>query len=71
MVRKRIKTIAQELGISVQDVLASCGRLRLLHANSESSLLSSEQTKQVKAEIDARAPRTVLLRRETVAVRLW
>ncbi|HKV56547.1 MAG TPA: translation initiation factor IF-2, partial [Candidatus Binataceae bacterium] len=66
MARKRIKTLATEWGVSVEDLLASCLRLRLPHAHSESSLLSQEETDKVKADIDEQAHRDTLLRRETV-----
>jgi translation initiation factor IF-2 len=66
MARKRIKTLAQEWGINVADVLASCGRLGLTHARFESSLLSSAEAKRVKADLEEQARRAALLRRETV-----
>jgi len=66
MARKRIKTLAHEWGVSVEEVLASTGRLRLGHAHSDSSLLSQEETDRVKADLDEQAHRAVLLRRETV-----
>lgn len=66
MARKRIKTLANDWGLPVEEVLASCGRLRLPHANSESSLLSQEETDRVKADLDDQAHREVLMRRETV-----
>ena len=66
MARKRIKTLAQEWGVTVDDVLASCERLRLPHTHSESSLLSQEETDRVRADLDDQAHRAVLLRRETV-----
>ncbi len=66
MARKRIKTLANEWGVPVEDVLASCVRLRLGHAHSDSSLLSQEETDRVKADLDEQVHRTALLRRETV-----
>jgi translation initiation factor IF-2 len=66
MARKRIKTLAHEWGMPVEEVLASCGRLHLGHAHSDSSLLSQEETDRVKADLDEQAHRTALLRRETV-----
>src|SRR5277367_6982697 len=66
MARKRIKTLAHEWGVPVEDVLASCVRLRLGHAHSDSSLLSQEETDRVKADLDEQVHRTALLRRETV-----
>lgn len=66
MVRKRIKTLAQEWSIKAEDVLASCRRLRLFHANSESSLLSAAEASRVKADLDQEANRAAVLRRETV-----
>jgi hypothetical protein len=66
MARKRIKTLAQEWAVPVEDVLASCSRLRLAHAHSESGLLSPEETDRVKADLDEQVHRSALLRRETV-----
>src|SRR5579859_3340757 len=66
MARKRIKTLAHEWGIPVEEVLASCERLTLPHAHSEAALLSQEEVDRVKAELDDRAHRQALLRRETL-----
>jgi translation initiation factor IF-2 len=66
MARKRIKTLAHEWEVPIEDVLASCVRLRLGHAHSDSSLLSQEETDRVKADLDEQVHRTALLRRETV-----
>ena len=66
MARKRIKTLAHEWGVPVEEVLASCVRLRLGHAHSDSSLLSQEETDRVKADLDEQVHRDALLRRETV-----
>src|SRR5271170_1947102 len=66
MARKRIKTLAIEWGVPVEEVLASCARLRLPHAHSESGLLSQDETDRVKTDLDEQAHRTALLRRETV-----
>jgi len=66
MARKRIKTLASEWGVAVDDVLASASRLRLPHAHSESSLLSTEETERVKADLGEQAQRVVAMRRETV-----
>src|SRR5713101_2783075 len=66
MARKRIKTLAHEWGIPVEEVLASCERLTLPHAHSESALLSQEEVDRVKAELDDRNHRQALLRRETL-----
>src|SRR5271170_15771 len=66
MARKRIKTLAHEWGVPVEEVLASCGRLHLGHAHSDSSLLSQEETDRVKADLDEQVHRTALMRRETV-----
>src|SRR5215469_10011793 len=66
MARKRIKTLASEWGVSVDDLLASCSRLHLTHAHSESSLLSPEETERIKAELDERAQRAAVIPRETV-----
>ncbi len=66
MARKRIKTLAVEWGVSVDDVLQSSVRLRLGHTHSESSLLAPEEADRIKADLDEQAHRAVLLRRETV-----
>jgi len=66
MARKRIKTLAHEWGVPVEDVMSSCVRLRLGHAHSDSSLLSQDETDRVKADLDEQANRAALLRRETV-----
>ena len=66
MARKRIKTFAQEWGISVDEVLATCGRLKLGHAHSDSSLLTPEEAERVKHDLDEQAHRQELMRRETV-----
>jgi translation initiation factor IF-2 len=66
MARKRIKTLAHEWSVAVEEVLASTARLRLAHAHSDSSLLSPEETERVKADLDEQAHRAALLRRETV-----
>jgi translation initiation factor IF-2 len=66
MARKRIKTLATEWGVSLDDLLASCARLHLTHAHSESSLLSPEETERVKADLEERADRTAAIPRETI-----
>jgi translation initiation factor IF-2 len=66
MARKRIKTLANEWGVPVEDVLASGRRLHLAHAHSESSLLSAEETERIKADLDEQAHRAAMMRRETV-----
>ncbi|MGH7913726.1 MAG: hypothetical protein ACREPW_03615, partial [Candidatus Binataceae bacterium] len=66
MARKRIKTFAQEWGISVDEVLATCARLKFGHAHSDSSLLTPEEAERVKHDLDEQAQREELLRRETV-----
>jgi translation initiation factor IF-2 len=66
MARKRIKTLAHEWSVPVEEVLASCGRLHLGHAHSDSSLLSQDETDRVKADLDEQVHRAALLRRETV-----
>jgi translation initiation factor IF-2 len=66
MARKRIKTLALEWGVSVEDVLQSSVRLRLGHTHSESSLLAPEEADKIKADLDEQAHRAALLRRETV-----
>src|SRR5271170_4236326 len=66
MARKRIKTLANDWGVPVEEVLASCARLNLAHGHSESGLLSPDETERVKADLDEQANRAVLMRRETV-----
>ena len=66
MARKRIKTFAQEWGIPIDEVLATCARLKLGHAHSDSSLLTPEEADRVKHDLDEQAHRQELLRRETV-----
>src|SRR5215470_9219840 len=66
MARKRIKTLATEWGVTADDLLASCARLHLTHAHSESGLLSPEETERVKAELDERAQRVAAIPQETV-----
>ncbi len=66
MARKRIKTLATEWNLPVDEVLASCNRLNLQHAHSESALLSPEETERVKADLAERANRAKLIRRETL-----
>ncbi|MGC1679090.1 MAG: hypothetical protein WA740_16290, partial [Candidatus Binataceae bacterium] len=66
MARKRIKTLALEWAVSVEEVLQSSARLRLGHTHSESSLLAPEEADKIKADLDEQAHRAALLRRETV-----
>ncbi|MGO9606778.1 MAG: translation initiation factor IF-2 [Candidatus Binataceae bacterium] len=66
MARKRIKTLASEWGVSVDDVLQSCARLKLGHAHSESSLLGQDEVDRIKADLDEQAHRAAVMRRETV-----
>jgi translation initiation factor IF-2 len=66
MARKRIKTLATEWGVSVEDVLQSCARLKLGHTPSESSLLGQDEIDRIKADLDEQAHRAAVLRRETV-----
>ncbi|HVA41188.1 MAG TPA: translation initiation factor IF-2 [Candidatus Binataceae bacterium] len=66
MARKRIKTFAQEWGISLDEVLATCARLKLGHAHSDSSLLTPEEADRIKHDLDEQAHRQELMRRETV-----
>jgi len=46
--------------------MASCARLRLAHAHSDSSLLSQEEADRVRADLDEQAHRANLLKRETL-----
>src|SRR5215831_7598465 len=66
MARKRIKTLAAEWGVSVDEVLQSCARLRLGHAHSDSSLLGQDEIDRIRADLDEQAHRAAVLRRETV-----
>ncbi len=66
MARKRIKTLANEWNATVEDVLASCERLKLAHAHSEASLLTPDEAERVKSDLDEQAHRDALLRREKV-----
>src|SRR6516164_107524 len=66
MARKRIKTLATEWGVSVDEVLHSCARLKLGHAHSDSSLLGQDEIDRIKADLDEQAHRAAVLRRETV-----
>jgi len=66
MARKRIKTLAQELNVSLDEVLASSSRLRLAHVHQESSLVSPEEAERIKADLTEQAHRAAMLRRETV-----
>jgi translation initiation factor IF-2 len=66
MARKRIKTLAADWGVSVEELLASCRRLELKNARSESSLLSTEEAERVKAELGSRTQRVEALHHEEV-----
>jgi translation initiation factor IF-2 len=66
MARKRIKSLAKEWGVPVEDVIASCERLQLAHAHSDASLLGSDEADRVKSDLDEQAHRSALLRKETV-----
>src|SRR6266851_483640 len=66
MARKRIKTLASEWNVPVDDVLHSCERLKLAHARSDSSLLAPDEADRVKADLDEQAHRAAILRREKV-----
>ena len=66
MARKRIKTLAVDWALPVEDLLAAAARLKLGHAHSESSLLSPEEADRLKADLDEQAHRATILKRETV-----
>src|SRR5215472_17554752 len=66
MARKQIKTLATEWGVSVDEVLQSCARLKLGHAHSDSSLLGQDEIDRIKTDLDEQAHRAAVLRRETV-----
>jgi translation initiation factor IF-2 len=66
MARKRIKSLAKEWGVPLEDVIASTERLKLAHAHTEASLLGPDEADRVKADLDEQAHRNAILRRETV-----
>ena len=66
MARKRIKTLANEWGVPVEDVLASCTSLRLPHSAFRIEPALAGRDRSIKADLDDQAQRTVLMRRETV-----
>jgi translation initiation factor IF-2 len=66
MARKRIKTLANDWGVPVEDILQSCGRLKLGHARSDSSLLGQDEVDRIRADLDQQAHRAAVLHRETV-----
>jgi translation initiation factor IF-2 len=66
MARKRIKTLAQEWNLPLEDVLASSSRLKLAHVHLESSLVSPEEAERIRADLAEQAHRAAMLRRETV-----
>ncbi len=66
MARKRIKSLAKEWGVPVEDVVASCDRLKLAHAHTDASLLGPDEADRVKADLDEQAHRNAVLRKETV-----
>ncbi len=66
MARKRIKSLAKEWGVPLEDVIASCERLKLAHAHTDASLLGPEEADRVKADLDEQAHRNAMLRKETV-----
>ncbi|HTW87188.1 MAG TPA: translation initiation factor IF-2 [Candidatus Binataceae bacterium] len=66
MARKRIKTLAQEWNVPLEDVLASSSRLKLAHVHQDSSLISPEEAERIRADLAEQAHRASMLRRETV-----
>ncbi len=66
MARKRIKTLAQEWNVPLEDVLASSSRLKLAHVHQDSSLIRPEEAERIKADLAEQAHRASMLRRETV-----
>lgn len=66
MPRKRIKTLAHEWNVPVEDVIHSAERLKLSHARLDSSLLTTEEADRVKADLDEQANRAAMLRHEVV-----
>src|SRR5579871_2390491 len=66
MARKRIKSLAKEWGVPLEDVIASTERLKLAHAHTDASLLGPEEAERVKADLDEQAHRNAMLRKETV-----
>ncbi len=66
MARKRIKTLAHEWNVPVEDVIHSCERLKLAHGRLDSSLLTSDEAERVKADLEEQANRAAILRHEVV-----
>ena len=66
MARKRIKSLAKEWGVPVEDVIASCERLKLAHAHTDASLLGPDEADRIKTDLDEQAHRNAILRKETV-----
>src|ERR1700736_5968722 len=66
MARKRIKSLAKECGVPLEDVIASTERLKLAHAHTEASLLGPDEADRVKSDLDEQAHRNAILRKETV-----
>ena len=66
MARKRIKSLAKEWGVPLEDVIASCERLKLAHAHTDASLLGPDEADRVKADLDEQVHRNAMLRKETV-----
>jgi translation initiation factor IF-2 len=66
MARKRIKTLAHEWNVPVEDVLHSAERLKLVHGRSDASLLGQDEADRIKADLEEQANRAQMLRRETV-----
>src|SRR5215472_7816057 len=66
MARKRIKTLAHEWNVPVEDVTHSCERLKLVHGRLDSSLLTTEEAERVKADLEEQANRAAILRHEVV-----
>ncbi len=66
MARKRIKTLAHELGVSADAVLRTRTRLNLPHAQSDAALLSMMEMERVKTDLNERSHRAAVIRRETL-----
>jgi len=66
MARKRIKTLAHDWNVSVNDVIHSCERLKFTHGRLDSSLLTAEEADRVKADLGEQANRAASLRHEVV-----
>jgi len=54
----RIKSLAKEWGVPVEDVIASCERLKLAHAHTDASLLGPDEADRVKTDLVEKTARS-------------